>query len=136
MRIRVSKVSKRRLVIFGTISVFLIIYAFSSFIYYNYKVYSLKQEKKNLNTQMTELKSSESDYKNTITKLQDKEYLARYARENYLYTKENELVLDVRKDTNDVVEVETEKTDYKFIIIGLFIIVVIVGCVIKKKSKK
>lgn len=136
MRKRVSKVSKRRLAIFGTISVFLIIYAFSSLVYYNYKVYSLKQEKKNLNTQMTELKSSESDYKNTITKLQDKEYLARYARENYLYTKENELVLDVRKDTDDVVEVETEKTDYKFIIIGLFIIVVIVGCVIKKKSKK
>lgn len=136
MKKRVSKVSKRRLVIFGTISIFLIIYAFSSLIYYNYKVYSLKQEKKNLNTQMTELKSSESDYKNTITKLQDKEYLARYARENYLYTKDNELVLDVRKDTNDVVEVETEKTDYNFIIIGLFIIVVIVGCVIKKKSKK
>ena len=136
MRKRVSKVSKRRLAIFGTISIFLIIYAFSSLIYYNYKVYSLKQEKKNLNAQMTELKSSQSDYKNTITKLQDKEYLARYARENYLYTKENELVLDVRKDTNDVVEVETEKTDYKFIIIGLFIIVVIVGCVIKKKSKK
>lgn len=136
MRKRVSKVSKRRLAIFGTISIFLIIYAFSSLVYYNYKVYSLKQEKKNLNTQMTELKISESDYKNTITKLQDKEYLARYARENYLYTKENELVLDVRKDTDDVVEVETEKTDYKFIIIGLFIIVVIVGCVIKKKSKK
>lgn len=136
MRKRVSKVSKRRLAIFGTISIFLIIYAFSSLVYYNYKVYSLKQEKKNLNTQMTELKSSESDYKNTITKLQDKEYLARYARENYLYTKDNELVLDVRKDTDDVVEVETEKTDYKFIIIGLFIIVVIVGCVIKKKSKK
>lgn len=136
MRKRISKVSKRRLAIFGTISIFLIIYAFANLVYYNYKVYSLKDEKNSLNNQILDLKEDAKGYKTTIAKLQDPEYLARYARESYLYTKDNELVLDVRKTENDVVEVEEEETDYKFIIISGLIIVVIVGYVIYKKNKK
>ena len=135
MRKRVSKVSKRRLVIFGTISIFLIIYAFSSLIYYNYKVYSLKQEKKNLNTQMTELKSSESDYKNTITKLQDKEYLARYARSEYSYSKsEGEYVIKINEDEDNVVQITKEKNSFsKYIIGGSGIILLLIIVYIIKK---
>lgn len=136
MKKKVSKVSRRRLIVFGTISIFFIIYSFSSLIYYMYKVHSLEEEKNLLNNQIIELKGEAETYKTTITKLQDPEYLARYARENYLYTKDNELVLDVRKDEPEVIEVEEEKTDYKFIIIGILIIVVIVGYVIRKKNSK
>jgi len=35
------------------------------------------------------------DLKNEINKLQDKDYVARYARENYLYTKDGEYVIKV-----------------------------------------
>lgn len=136
MKKKVSKVSRRRLIVFGTISIFFIIYSFSSLIYYMYKVHSLEEEKKSLNNQIIELKGEAETYKTTITKLQDPEYLARYARENYLYTKDNELVLDVRKDEPEVIEVEEENADYKFIIIGILIIVVIVGYVIRKKNSK
>ena len=136
MKKKVSKVSRRRLIVFGTISIFFIIYSFCSLIYYTYKVHYLEEEKKSLNNQVIELKGKAEEYRITITKLQNPEYLARYARENYLYTKDNELVLDVRKDEPEVIEVEEETTDYKFIIIGILVIVVIIGYVIRKKNSK
>lgn len=133
---KVSKVFKRRLAIFGSISVFIILYTVGSLIFYNYKIYSLKKEQNDLNNQIVTLKKDAEEYKTTILKLQDPEYLARYARENYLYTKENELVLDLRENENELVEIKEEKTDYKFIIIGTGLIIIIMIYVITKKKKK
>lgn len=133
---KVSKVFKRRLAIFGSLSVFIILYTIGSLIFYNYKIYSLKNEQNNLNNKIISLKKDAEEYKTTILKLQDPEYLARYARENYLYTKENELVLDLRESENELVEIEKEKTDYKFIIMGSGLIILLLIYIITKKNKK
>ena len=85
-----------------------------------------------------ELKTTSSD-KEIIPFVEDSIRLAHFSIKFYksiTYTKDNELVLDVRKDEPEVIEVEEETTDYKFIIIGILVIVVIIGYVIRKKNSK
>ena len=50
-----------------------------------YNIYSKTKEKKTLEKQLIELKEKEEELNGTVTKLQDPDYVARYAREKYLY---------------------------------------------------
>jgi hypothetical protein len=52
---RITKASKRRLTIFGTVSVFAIIYFFVNLIYTGYTIYNLTTEKKELDKLYLEL---------------------------------------------------------------------------------
>ena len=84
-------------------------------------------------------KSDESDLNDQIQKFSDKEYLARYARENYSYSTNNEYIIKITDD----VEKDINKTDDMinknyYIIIGLSAILVLIFIYIIKKglSKK
>ena len=46
-----------------------------------------------LEQKMASLTEEEEDLTNEINKLQDKDYLARYAREKYYYSKSGELII-------------------------------------------
>lgn len=61
-----------------------------SFLMNNYKYNSKKKE---LNESYNEKLAEEEELKSDIEKLQDPEYLARYAREKYLYSGEDELII-------------------------------------------
>ena len=96
---KVSKKAKRRLIVFGPIAVFIIIYCGFTLVTTAMDLYNLQNEEKELTNKLNTLKTDASDLKTEITKLQDKDYVARYARENYLYTKNGEYVIKTDEKT-------------------------------------
>lgn len=59
------------------------------------QIYAKEQEKKEFNNMLTELKDKEEELNNTVTKLQNPDYVARYAREKYLYSKDGEIIIRI-----------------------------------------
>lgn len=58
-------------------------------------IYKNKQEKQELEVKYSELLDKEETLEGKVVKLQDPEYVAKYAREKYLYTSEGELIIDL-----------------------------------------
>ena len=50
-------------------------------------------EKQELDKQVAKLTDEEEKLKDQVSKLKDPEYIARYAREKYLYSKEGEFII-------------------------------------------
>lgn len=139
MKKKVIRKSRRRLLLFGTISVGLIIYFIFSLSYYILNIAQLKSEEKKLTTDLQELKHDEKLLKTEIEKLNDKDYLARYARENYAYSKDGELVIKIEKEKE--ITDEQGLLDFnidvdKFIIAGVIIFLLIIIHVLKKGKRK
>ena len=136
---KVPKKAKRRLLVFGPIAVFIIVYCAFTLVTTGMDLYKLKTEEKELTEKLSTLKSDASDLKTEITKLQDKDYVARYARENYLYTKNGEYVIKT-EDNNDEQKKEVKKDEayiiYLCVGIAIFIILFIVIKHKKRKSSK
>lgn len=92
---RSNKKAKRRIflffVIFGSI-IGSLSYSFFSNIE---KIMKINEEKQTLNYKLVALKEEEEVLNSDIKKLQDPEYVARYAREKYLYSKEGELIIRI-----------------------------------------
>ena len=59
------------------------------------QIYEKQKEKKNFTTKLEKLKDKEDELNNTVTKLQDPYYVARYAREKYLYSKDGEIIIRI-----------------------------------------
>lgn len=59
------------------------------------QIYEKQKEKKEFTAQLEELKEKEDELNNTVTKLQDPDYVARYAREKYLYSKDGEIIIRI-----------------------------------------
>lgn len=87
------KVSKNKTVFFTLISIcliFIISYVFSlNFL----EIYNIYKEKQNLKNEIAELTDNEEKLKDQVSKLKDPEYIARYAREKYLYSKDGEFII-------------------------------------------
>lgn len=56
-----------------------------------------RKTKEELKNKYSELLESEESLEGKVVKLQDPEYVAKYAREKYLFTKDGELIIDMRK---------------------------------------
>ena len=135
----ITKASKRRLTIFGTISLVAIIYFLFSLVYSGYSIYTLSKEKNRLNDLYVELKENAEDLKLDIEKLQDPDYLADYARENYLYSKEDEYILQIEEivETTEKIDTISTKINKNYIIFGLlFITLLMFVYIIVKGNKK
>lgn len=63
----------------------------SSFI----QIYEKNKEKKEFEQRIVELKEKEDELKGTVTKLQNPDYIARYAREKYLFSKDGEIIIRI-----------------------------------------
>jgi len=59
------------------------------------QIYDKYNEASVLEVQLADLKDNEEKLESEINRLQDPEYLARYAREKYFYSKENELIIRI-----------------------------------------
>jgi len=136
-RKKVTKASKRRLLLFGSMSVIAIIYFFVSLSTYVIDIYNLKIEEKRLNEELVSLKSDEKNLNTQIEMLKDVDYLARYARENYLYSKDGEIVLKIETSEDDKSTDDDKLTfDQKYIFyIGGGMLGVLILYVILKKGK-
>ena len=134
---RISKASKRRLTFFGTLSLISIFYFIFLLIYNVYTIYDLSMEKKKLEDLYVELQDESETLKIDIEKLNDSEYLANYAREHYLYSKNGEYIIQI--DNKDIEAVEdgiSDEINKNYIIIGLSIFMLFVFIYIFSKSKK
>ena len=59
------------------------------------EIYDKYQEKKELKKELATLKEKEEELKVDASKLQDPDYIARYAREKYSYSKDGEIILRI-----------------------------------------
>ena len=134
---RISKASKRRLTFFGTISLIAIVYFCFSLIYNAYTIYDLSMEKNKLENLYTELQDKAETLKIDIEKLNDDNYLANYAREHYLYSKDGEYIIQL--DTDDIEQIEngiSGEINRNYIIIGLSIFMLFIFIYILRKNRK
>ena len=135
---KVTKASKHRLIVFGTVSVFLIFYFLFSTFYYGYKIYSLKQEEKQLQQDLTDLEKEEQDLSSEMDKLKDEDYLAKYARETFSYSKDDEIIIQEYGNKNK--EKAKPKTTFnlsdKYVIGGCSLVMGIMFIFIIKRSMR
>lgn len=136
-RKKVTKASKRRLLIFGSLSITLIIYFLVSLSTYMIDIYNLKKDRKDLEKELIELQKQEESLGTQIEMLKDVDYLARYARENYLYSKDGEIVLKIEEtDKDETTNNSGLSFDRKYIFYaGGGMIGILVLYVILKKAK-
>lgn len=133
---RISKASKRRLMFFGLISLAIIAYFFISLFSYTLKIADLNSEKKKLELELSEKKEDEEDLTNEIDRLKDPDYLARYARENYSYSKDGEYIIKMDK-SNDKKEDEEVKSYEDYIVyLCAFVILLVLIYILRKGKKK
>ena len=95
-----KKVKKKakRIVTFGMVSVLLISLIGATLLSVVVETINKYKEKNNLKTQLTMLEEKELELENNVHKLEDPEYLARYAREKYFYSKDGELIIRIPED--------------------------------------
>ena len=107
--------SKRRVIVLGCLSLFAIVSFVFYFCYYSYRIMVLEKSKSDLEQQLVTLKQDEENLNNDIVKLKDPEYIARFARENYMYSMDGEYIIKV----NDEEETQNDKKndfDYMYLI--------------------
>jgi cell division protein DivIC len=87
------KQAKKRLLL--EILVFLVLLAFLSFSMFKVwlQIIDNKSNIVSLNEKYEKLLEEEKALKSDVNKLQDPDYVARYAREKYLYTRDGELII-------------------------------------------
>ena len=94
---------------------------------YIIEVKNLNNEQIDLENDLIALKEEENNLKNEIEKLKDDDYLARYARENYMYSKDGEYIIKVNTiNENDNTVSQDNKKNY----IGIVIIACILSFVV------
>lgn len=134
---QISKQSKRRLVILGPLSLLAIMYFLITSIGYIYSYTSLKKEEKNLQNELLSLQEEKANLKIEIQKLNNPEYVARYAKQTYLYSSNGEYVLKI--DSNDKQqELKQNKNNRTGIIaiVSVCVFIIIIVILRKRKTKK
>lgn len=88
-----TKKDKRRITLLFMIMIpLLVLFVSRMFSYWSVIIANIN-EKKELETKYKEILEKEDLLKSEINKLQDKEYVARYAREKLLYSKDGEIII-------------------------------------------
>jgi cell division protein DivIC len=94
-----SKVkAKRRMLLLGLTSLFVIFAMTFTIGKYWIEIFDKYQEKKILDEELIALQEKEEELKVDANKLQNPDYVARYAREKYLYSKDGEYILQIPKE--------------------------------------
>lgn len=92
---KISKKAKGRLfiafILFGIVIVTLSYNFFDNI----YQIMEMRKEKKQLEERLVKLQEEEEALETDIQKLEDPTYIARYAREKYLYSKDGELIIRI-----------------------------------------
>ncbi len=94
------KKNVKRILVFGFFSVAIILFVTISVFNVVEEIVEKYKEAAELEEKMAYLEERENNLNNEITKLQDKDYLARYAREKYFYSKNGELIIRIPTEEN------------------------------------
>ena len=87
------KKNAKRILVFGFFSVAVISVVFVTLLNIVNQIVDKYKEADDLKAKMALLEENEKNLNNEILKLQDSDYLARYAREKYFYSKDGELII-------------------------------------------
>ena len=89
------KKNVKRLLVFGFFSMLVICFVFVSVYKVINQIVDKYKEASELEKRIAALTEEEEELNNEINRLQDKDYLARYAREKYFYSKNGELIIRI-----------------------------------------
>lgn len=92
------KKMQRRMLLFGVSSFIVIIATTFTIGSYWVKIYEKYQENKELEIELADLKDKELKLRLDAERLQDPDYIARYAREKYLYSKDGEFIIKIPEE--------------------------------------
>ena len=90
-----DKKKKKGMIFLGIASIFVIIGTTYTIGKYWIEIYDKYQEKKELKEKLVSLKEKQDELEVDADKLQDPDYIARYAREKYSYSKDGEIILKI-----------------------------------------
>ena len=107
------------------ISCFVIGYFLYLLFSYPYNIVKLKKEQFIYEKELLQLEIDEKNLKNEIEKLKDPDYLARYARENYQYSKDGEIILKIDKKNQEEEEEIDSNNQIFFWGISIFFIIIL-----------
>lgn len=85
----------RKIIFVFLIYVVLGVLLLDSLVKTSYQLYTKNKEKKKFQEELEVLKDTEDKLKGQVNKLQDPDYIARYAREKYLYSKDGEIIIRI-----------------------------------------
>lgn len=114
---KVSRNVKRRMTIIAPISFGIFVVTIFTILSYAYRINNLRIMKIELEDKLVALKNDADLMSDEIEKLKDPEYIAKFARENYLYTKDGEYVLKIEEKEEEKKE-KKENPIYIYYIIG------------------
>ena len=89
----IVKKNAKRMLVFGVFSFAVIAFFIVTISNIVGQIADKYKEAHELEKKMALLEENEKDLTNEILKLQDSDYLARYAREKYFYSKDGELII-------------------------------------------
>lgn len=134
---KISKGVRHRLSILFPLSIFIFIGCLWTIGTYSYNIYSLKKEEAQLKEELESLVNQEEELSDEIIKLKDPDYIAKYARENYFYTKKGEYVIKMNEIENEKEAVVKENTNKAFYLIGASLVLLgILIFILSRKRKK
>ena len=90
--------AKRRMLFLGLTSIFIIFATTFTIGKYWVEIFDKYQEKKGLDKELVRLQEKEEELKVDANKLQNPDYIARYAREKYKYSKDGEYILQIPEE--------------------------------------
>lgn len=91
-----KKSNKYRSFLFCSFSVIVISITTYTTLKYWLEICDKYKENKELSIKLKKLKKKEAALKVDVNKMQDSDYIARYAREKYLYSKDGEFILNIK----------------------------------------
>ena len=132
---RISKRRKRRILVLGTISIIVFACFLFNVFTYSYKIIRLTSEQNKLEARLDELKTIKENKENEIEKLNDPEYVAKFAREKYGYSRDGELVIvDTTEKAEELLrDIQKETLLYKYILVGSAVGFIILIAIIKRR---
>ena len=92
---RATKNDKRRILVLIVILIPLVVLFISNMWKYSVQILKNIETKKELDATYKEKLKEEEKLQSEIIKLQDPDYVARYAREKYLYSKDGEIIIKI-----------------------------------------
>ena len=133
-----TKQYRRRLTVFGGLSCLVILLFIYNLISYISLVVNLSKQEEELQRKLLELKKNSIELKEEIQKLKDPEYLAKYAQEKFLYSKDGQYIIRIDENDNIVVELNLEDVKYRKVMIyllGLAIMSILVFFIVRIRKR-
>ena len=90
-----NKIRTKRLILLGIICLAINFYVFYSVANVLKQVYDKKREKTELSEKLVNLQEEEETLKVQVNKLKDPDYIAKYAREKFFYSKKGEYIIRI-----------------------------------------